>query len=216
MPNFSNSDTLRAVLAGAAGLANVAAVRRDMYAEAARSDEVTWDVVRALSRDTGTATHVLLRGCRVVAPPPFVVRSQQSEAAKATFDQQRRELDAKRYRAMVADVVAPQEEDHFRDRREIKSFRDQLGIGLNIIITRVCLLACGWWIGSRVSPLLGPLLGVVFMVIGFAAEIGIFMIKAERLNETLEQRAEAEKTSFPGSGVPVPDPAKSHLRGAAD
>ncbi len=212
MPSFTNSDALRAALTGAAADAAVAAVRRDMYTEASHSAEVSWDVVRALARDVGRPTHVLLAGSKIIAPAPFHIRSQQSAEVKATFDQLRRELDDKRYRKMVADVVAPQEQDHFRDQREIKSFRDQLGIGLNLIITRVCLLACGWWIGSRVSPLMGPVLGCLFMVVGFVAEIGIFMIKAERLNETLEQREEAEKNSFPGSGLPVPEPAKRHMQ----
>ena len=34
--------------------------------------------------------------------------------------------------------------DVYRDRREIKSFKDQLGIGLNMMITRLALLVAGW------------------------------------------------------------------------
>jgi uncharacterized membrane protein (Fun14 family) len=48
----------------------------------------------------------------------------------------------------------------------------------------------------------GPVVGICFMVIGFFAEIGIFMIKAEQLNETLEKRENAEKVTFPGHEKP--------------
>lgn len=44
----------------------------------------------------------------------------------------------------------------------------------------------------------GPVLGTLFMVIGFFAEVGLFMIKAEQLNETLEQREDEQKVFFPG------------------
>ncbi len=45
----------------------------------------------------------------------------------------------------------------------------------------------------------GPVLGTVFMIVGFLAEIGIFMIKAESLNETLEKREQEATVTFPGA-----------------
>ena len=119
---------------------------------------------------------------------------------KARFAQFRAELEEKRYRQMVENVTMSKKDTAMRDRREIKSYRDQLGIGLNMVITRLALLVAGWWVGARaLGGAWGPVLGVTAMIVGLIAEMGVFLIKARRLEETLEQREAREKLVFPGS-----------------
>lgn len=200
---FTVSPRLRDHLSLASKDDGISSVRREMYSIALEKGEIAWDVARALSRDVSVPVDTLLRtGCSIVVPGPFRKPYEQSAEAKALFEKQRRELENKRYRNMVSNVVASQEEDKYRDRREIKSFRDQFGIGVNMMITRIVLLVAGWYIGSRVSPVLGPILGALFMVVGLFAEMGLFLIKSDSLDKTLAEREQLTKKNFPGS-VPM-------------
>ena len=102
----------------------------------------------------------------------------------------------------VENVTAQSRMNENRDHREIKSFRDQLGIAINLVVTRLALLVAGWWLGHRAfGAAWGPVVGIICMTIGLFAEIGIYMIKARRLDATLLQRDEREKLSFPGASL---------------
>ncbi len=148
MPLFSLTETLRADISNALPFAPIE--RATMYQTALESGEISLDSVIALQRDMQEhkKVHELLKGAKLLPPPPKK-RFVQSPKTKAKFEQYRRELENKQYANMVKNIVQPLENDFHRDRREIKSFRDQLGIALNVIITRLALLATGWWIGHR-------------------------------------------------------------------
>ena len=196
---FSVTVTLAAELSRACATAPPERVAQ--YEQALRSGEISLDVALALKRDLGHAQSVvaLLRGSAVlVASPP--ARRTQSPETKKKFDGFRRELEEKQYRAMVKNVSGAVEDDRHRDRREIKSFRDQMGIALNVIITRLALLCAGWWVGHRaLGAVWGPVIGVLCMIVGLVTEMGLFMIKADRLDKTLETRETDELKTFPGS-----------------
>lgn len=79
---------------------------------------------------------------------------------------------------------------------------------MNIIVTRLVLLVVGWWIGHKsLGGMWGPVVGVVFMVIGFLAEIGVYVIKADRLNQSIAQHEQRDRETFPGSIAAVKPPS---------
>ena len=166
------------------------------------SHEISLDGAIALGRDVKQPVNVLLKGSEIILPEKPARKFQQSPETKKKFVQWRNELDDKSYRKMVENVTAQSRMNENRDHREIKSFRDQLGIAINLVVTRLALLVAGWWLGHRAfGAAWGPVVGIICMTIGLFAEIGIYMIKARRLDATLLQRDEREKLSFPGASL---------------
>jgi hypothetical protein len=204
MPLFALTSALREHLESA--VKGAPRERAEMYEQCLQSGEMSLETALALKRDLpGTPSVVtLLRGCRVVARPPQPKRFVQSAETRAKFDTWRRELQDKQYRHMVENVTAPLERNAHRDRRELKSFRDQMGIAANVVITRVALLVAGWWVGHRaLGPVWGPVMGIACMVIGMAAEMGIFMIRNNQLDRVLDEREKKETLMFPHSVKPA-------------
>ena len=203
MPLFELTAALREHLENA--VKSAPRERAEMYQQCLQSGEVSLDTALALKRDLpeGPSVVALLRGCRVVVRPPQAKRFVQSPGTRAKFDTWRRELQDKQYRHMVANVTKPLERDAHRDSREIKSFRDQMGIAANVVVTRIALLVAGWWVGHRaLGPVWGPVVGITCMVIGMAAEMGIFMIRNNQLDRVLEEREKTEALMFPHSLSP--------------
>ena len=69
-----------------------------------------------------------------------------------------------------------------------------------MIITRIVLLVAGWYLGHvTLGAAWGPVVAIFAMTVGFLAEAGLFMIKHDRLDKTLQDRKEKEKKLFPGA-----------------
>lgn len=160
------------------------------------------ETVIALSRDLknipesqDSHVHVLLRGSRVLPLPSPKKKFVQSAETKAKFDKMREELESKRYQEMVSNVTRSLDNNSLStDRLEMRSFRDQMGVALNMLITRVAMLAAGWWAGHRaLGPAWGPVVGVALMVVGLAAEVGIYVIKSGQMEQAIQNIQKTEQ-----------------------
>ncbi len=197
---FSLTDALRGHLESA--VASAPPERADMYRQCLANNEMSLDVALALKRDLAQPSSVmdLLRGADIVAKPAAARRFRQSPESKAKFDQFRRELEDKKYRRMVESVAGPMEKDRQRDARELKSFKDQMGIAMNVVVTRIALLVAGWWLGHRaLGAVWGPVVGITFMVVGLLAEMGIFMIRTNRMDDEIAKNEKETAAMFPQS-----------------
>jgi hypothetical protein len=128
MPLFALTESLRGEINKVIDKAPL--VRVAMYKTALLTNEVSLDAVIALKHDLKEEKGVneLLQGADLIVPVQQK-RKMQSPKTKAKFDQYRRELENKQYLNMVKNVTQPLEQDAHRDRREIKAFKDQMGIG---------------------------------------------------------------------------------------
>ena len=75
-----------------------------------------------------------------------------------------------------------------------------MGIAANVVITRIALLVAGWWVGHRaLGAVWGPVVGIACMVVGMAAEMGIFVIRNNQLDAVLAEREKTASLMFPHS-----------------
>ena len=103
---------------------------------------------KAMEEKISVYVHQLLRG----ATPKVNIKPEKKKNPEfeKKMEEIRRQYEAKLYRKMVSGVVNSTEVDKMRDKRELKDFKSQMNIGLNMIVTRIALFAAGYFIGKNI------------------------------------------------------------------
>lgn len=150
------------------------------YVEA---DPVPYTLLRDLWLQCPPHSRPSLR--QLLAGSAFVFRSpqprQKSEELLARLEKLQDMVDRKAYNDIVKDVARNEEEPEY-----FSSFKDQLGLGLHVIVT----MFTGYLVGYAFfrsqfagNPVLHAAGGIVGMVIGMLVETLLFIIRSSKFEE---------------------------------
>ena len=122
------------------------------------------------------------RAQRAPAPPELKRRLEALRAAEADRE----------YAALVGSTSG-RTDDSARDAAEMSTYRSQMGVGLNLIVSMATMFTVGCYAGGTEAQPMGVravVSGLVLMLLAMAVEMGLFVIGASRIDEQVHKRDE--------------------------
>ena len=159
----------------------------------------------------------LLHGARPVRPSFGPSKREPHPSLAPRLEQLKNEQVSREYAAMVGDVVSA---DAARDFAEMRTFRSQMAVGANLVISMGTMFCVGYWGGGTDDEPHGPravLCGAALMILTMLIEVTLFLIGASRTEQKIARREEkARQGAYDLTRIRdlYPDEAKSraHLR----
>lgn len=152
------------------------ALRRLPRPEAGASDAAVW-------------VHELLQGAAPVLPEFKRDRTPHPEL-EPRLQQLRAAAENREYAAMVSDVCC--EEGDGRDAAEMNTYRSQLAVGANLLVSMGTMFAVGYWAGGTEEEPHGPraaMCGLACCIVTMVVEMTLFVIGASRVDAKQDERA---------------------------
>lgn len=137
--------------------------------------------------------HQLLQGAAPVIPQFKQERTPHPDLAPR-LEQLRAAMENREYAAMVGDVCC--EESDGRDAAEMNTYRSQLAVGANLLVSMGTMFAVGYYAGGTTEEPNGPratMCGLAACIITMMIEMILFLIGASRVDAKQAKRAEMAK-----------------------
>jgi len=157
---------------------------------------------RALREIEGSAAdpvwvHQLLHGAAPVLPV-FKPERKRDAALEKRLEKLRAVQENREYAAMVGKLSAG--ETQGRDEAEMSTYRSQMGVGLNLVVSMVTMFCVGYYIGGTTEQphsVRAAICGLALGIITMAIEMTLFLIGATRVDAKMHKREERAR----GRGV---------------
>lgn len=137
--------------------------------------------------------HQLLQGAAPVLPEFKRERTPHPELA-GRLEQLQSAKENREYAAMVGDICC--EEGDGRDAAEMNTYRSQLAVGANLLVSMGTMFAVGYYAGGTREEPHGPratMCGLASCIITMLIEMTLFLIGASRVDAKQAERAEIAK-----------------------
>lgn len=196
MGEFSLTPTLRDAVARALALADGDTAKELQRYARADAAEISLDAVEALSAalrrqkaEPPVWVHELLQGAAPVLPVFASQRTPHPEL-EPRLKALRAEAENREYAAMVGNVVVSKHAG--REEAEMTTYRSQMGVGLNLIVSMATMFTVGYYMGGEDGKPRGSralFSGLLLMLVTMAVEMALFLIGASRTDAKMEKRA---------------------------
>jgi len=109
------------------------------------------------------------------------------------------EYENRKYAAMVKSVVRTQKDQEFMDRSQFRDLASQMKIAVRVIITMATLTTCAWWVFDQAYGRRGGIIGgVLGLTVGMFVEIGLFIVRAYRVDmAAIKQTKKMKRQAIP-------------------
>lgn len=148
----------------------------------------------ATGSDGGPWVHELMRGATAQLPRRVDKPAPHPELEPRL--KKLREIQEDRdYAAMIGSAMSD-ENSNARDGAEMNTFRSQLGVGLNLIVSMGTMFIVGAYAGGTEEEPYGAramVCGILLMILTLAIEMTLFLIGAIRVDGIVDKREKAAK-----------------------
>ncbi len=152
--------------------------------------------------------HELLLGAAPVLPAP-AERAKPHPDLEPRLRRLQAAQDGREYAAMVSDVCGSAHTDQ-RDAVEMRTYRSQIGVGMNLIVSMGTMFCVGFYAGGTEAEPMGvraTICGLALSILAMLVEITLFVIGAWRV-DTKMHRSEELAAGRAGRSGPTLDRTK--------
>jgi len=165
-------------------------------------------VLRAGSSSAGGSWVHELLSCAAPVLPQRPARAPPHPELEARMHKLRAAQEDRQYAAMVGGLVGGEDADS-RNAAEMNTYRSQMGVGLNLIVSMGTMFTVGCYGGGTEEEPYGAravICGLALMILTLAVEMSLFLIGATRVDALVHQRERA------AHGCGVTDRASPHFK----
>ncbi|KAL1527939.1 hypothetical protein AB1Y20_009310 [Prymnesium parvum] len=148
-----------------------------------------------LSPSSGQWVHQLLQGAAPVLPG-VRQRAQPHPELAPRLERLRAAQESREYAAMVGDLACGSDTSA-RDAAEMATYRSQVSVGVNLIVSMATMFCVGFYAGGTAADPWGTratMCGLGLMILTLLVEMTLFLIGASRVDAHVHQRDKIAKT----------------------
>lgn len=134
--------------------------------------------------------HELLQGAVPILPSARK-RPEPHPDLAPRLERLRDMVETREYAAMVGDIAVCGEDAAARDAAEMSTYRSQISVGVNLIVSMATMFCVGFYAGGTEAEPRGTratMFGLFFMIVTLFIEMTLFLIGASRVDAQVHKR----------------------------